>query len=218
MPLDTEDKIQLAIAYAIRISILFAIITSIFNKDWLIVFTSSLILVLTFLPSFLEKNLKIYFPIEIELIILLFIYGTLYLGNVHAYYELYWWWDLFLHGVAGVMLGAAGFLLVYTLNKEKRVKVNLSPAFVALFACAFAISIGAIWEIFEFTMDVSFGFNLQRSGLVDTMWDIIVDTFAAMIISAAGYMYMKKGNFFILGGVIRRFVKKNPRLFRNEVN
>lgn len=61
----------------------------------------------------------------------------------------------------------------------------------------FALGVGALWEIFEFTMDSLFGMNMQKpmlgdpSGLTDTMWDLIVDATGALVISVLGWRYLK---------------------------
>ncbi len=90
----------------------------------------------------------------------------------------------------------------------------MKPGFVALFSFLFAVATGAIWEIFEYGMDTLFGLNMQKSGLVDTMWDLIVDTLGASIISLLGYVYMRRGTGSFLERWIGKFVAGNPRLFR----
>ncbi|MFT5142204.1 MAG: hypothetical protein ACI80V_001748 [Rhodothermales bacterium] len=90
----------------------------------------------------------------------------------------------------------------------------MSPEFVALFAFMFSVGCGALWEIFEFGMDATFEMNMQKSGLVDTMWDLIVDAIGAGAIAVMGYRYlMTAGNTSFLEKWIASFVKANPRLF-----
>ena len=96
-----------------------------------------------------------------------------------------------LHTLSGAIIGAIGFSLVYMLNEKDRVAMKLSPVFVAIFSFGFALSIGTLWEIFEFLMDSLFGFDMQKSGLIDTMWDLIVDALGALVISVLGYLYLK---------------------------
>ena len=87
---------------------------------------------------------------------------------------------------------------------------------MAVFALAFSVAIGAVWEIFEFAMDSIFGLNMQKSGLVDTMWDLIVDTLGATVIAAMGFGYLRTGKDSFLERWIARFVETNPRLFRRN--
>jgi uncharacterized membrane protein YjdF len=110
--------------------------------------------------------------------------------------------------------------MVYILNESERVELHMTTGFIAVFAFTFAISIGTIWEVFEFAMDQVAGTNMQKemfndsSGLSDTMWDIIVNAFGALFISLIGYLYLKGNKGFFLRRWIRKFIAKNPRLFR----
>jgi uncharacterized membrane protein YjdF len=127
-----------------------------------------------------------------------------------------------LHASSGLLLGIVGFLLIYVLNENERVDVHMRPRFVALFAFLFAVAVGAIWEIFEFSMDSAFGTTMQKpmlgdaSGLTDTMWDLGVDTVGAFLISALGWWYMKRKTRSFIEVWIRRFIDRNPRLFRED--
>ena len=53
---------------------------------------------------------------------------------------------------------------------------------MALFSFCFAITMGTIWEIYEFGLDQVFGLYMQRSGIVDTMTDLMVDTVGAFFV------------------------------------
>ncbi|MCA1733512.1 MAG: hypothetical protein LC732_07910, partial [Acidobacteria bacterium] len=111
-------------------------------------------------------------------------------GNVRGFYERFWWWDLVLHAASGFLLGIFGFLLVWVLNQKEDVELHMNPGFIALFAFMFSVGLGAVWEIFEFLMDVAFRLGMQN-GLVDTMGDLIVDVVGAAIIAVLGWGYLK---------------------------
>lgn len=176
------------------------------------------ILVITFLPLLLPTRYKVQVPYEFESLAILFICLALFFGEVLDFYNRYWWWDLFLHAWSGFLLGITGFVLVYVLNENENINFDLSPGFIALFACMFAISMGAIWEIFEYFMDEAFGMNMQKSGLQDTMWDLIVDTIGAVVIAVLGYGYLQTHETdSFLERWIDRFVESNPRLFRKQL-
>ena len=108
-----------------------------------------------------------------------------------------------LHTFSGAMLGALGFSLVGILNDEPRVHINLSPFFVAFFAFCFAVAMGAIWEIYEFTVDGLLQLNMQkymlengtalvgRAALMDTMEDLIVDAVGALTVTVLGYVLLR---------------------------
>ena len=176
------------------------------------------ILLITWLPTLLGKHFKVTIPYEFESLAVVFVYMALFLGEVQGYYTRFWWWDAVLHTGSGFLLGLLGFLLVYVLNERDDIDLQLHANFVALFAFMFAMGMGTIWEIFEFAMDQSFGMNMQKSGLIDTMWDLIVDGLGALTIAILGWGFLKKnaGSSF-LERWIDKFIDKNPRIFRKDI-
>ena len=215
--LDKADKIQLMISYFLQAIILATAIFSLVRGKWLNGALALGILLLTILPAIVRRNYKVFLPVEFDLITVIFVFLAVFLGEWHSYYAKFWWWDTVLHTSSGFLLGIAGFLLVHILNEESKINLKMKPGFVALFAFAFALAFGAFWEIFEFVMDGLFGFNMQKNGLVDTMWDLIVDGVGALIISILGYLYIRKNRkVLLMDRMIKRFVDKNPQLFRKR--
>jgi len=213
LKLNTQ-KIQLVFSWVIRAFILLAITGAAINQRWYILFISSLALMLTFLPATIEKRFKVYLPAEFEIIITLFIYSSLLLGEVHRYYTLYWWWDILLHTVSSLVIGFIGFILLFIMFEEK--KITGKPITIAIFAFCFALAIGALWEIFEFSMDQTLGLNMQKSGLIDTMWDLIVDAAGALFTSLIGFIYLKGGKTRIFNKLLTRFESENPNIFKRN--
>ncbi|MEX2575878.1 MAG: hypothetical protein WD382_04425, partial [Halofilum sp. (in: g-proteobacteria)] len=149
--------------------------------QWFAAFVTTGIVLLTLFPVLLARRFDVFVPAEFSLLAIVFVFASLYLGEVHDYYARYWWWDIVLHAASGFLLGIVGFLLVHVMNEMTDVGMHMKPGFVAFFAFLFAVGVGALWEIFEFGMDQLFGMNMQKgmlgdpSGLTDTMWDLIVD-------------------------------------------
>ena len=211
------------LAYALQTILIIGLIAEIWSQQWFNAVITTGIILLTFSPVLLEKKFHVYIPPEFVLLSITFVFASLFLGEVHGYYTRFWWWDIALHTGSGVLLGIVGFLLVYVLNETEKIGVYLKPGFVAFFAFLFAIGVGALWEIFEFSMDSIFGMDMQKemlgdpSGLTDTMWDLIVDTLGALVISVLGYGYLKTAkNESFLERWISRFIRGNPRLFRRK--
>lgn len=193
---------------------------AVWERQWLTAAITAGIIVITLIPLVMARRLRVYIPAEFELLAIVFIFASLFLGEIHGYYTRFWWWDVALHAGSGLLLGIVGFLLVYILNETENIEFHMKPGFVALFAFLFAIGIGVLWEIFEYGMDRTFGMNMQKemlgdpSGLTDTMWDLIVDTVGAFVISILGYGYLKspiKESF--LERWIKAFIERNPRFF-----
>ena len=164
----------------------------------------------TFLPLLLGRRFQVSIPHEFEVLAVVFIYASLFLGEVHGYYLRFWWWDLVLHTGSGFLLGVLGFLLVYVMNEKKEIELDLKPGFI---------------EVFEFFMDRIFGTVMQKpmlgdySGLTDTMYDLIVDGVGALIIAAMSYGYVRTaGSDSFLERWIDKFIDRNPRLFQQQDN
>jgi hypothetical protein len=166
---------------------------SFFYRDWIYIFVSFVMLVLLVYPSKIEEKFGVSFSSWLSLAILLFTYACLFLGEMNKFYIKFWWWDIMLHSFSAVIIGLLGFSVVYFLNSEAE-HSNLSPLFVAIFGFSFSIMIGVLWEIFEFLADYFLGFNMQKSGVVDTMTDLIVNGLGALVVSCWGYLSLK-GNF-----------------------
>ncbi|MDR9501097.1 MAG: hypothetical protein RI601_04825 [Desulfurivibrionaceae bacterium] len=186
---------------------------------WLSMFLVTLIIAALFAPILFRKNLAVDIPVEFHFTAVIFMTASLYLGEVQSFYERFWWWDITLHATAGLLMGIAGFLLVYLLNESSRVELHMTPGFISLFAFSFAVTIGTLWEIFEFAMDQLAGMNMQKpmlgdySGLTDTMWDIIVNAIGAFIITFTGWRYLNRKEIFFIKKWIRAFIHKNPSWF-----
>ena len=80
------------------------------------------------------------------------------------------------------------------------------------------MTVGATWEIFEFTMDAGLGMNMQKSGLSDTMGDLILNAFGGLIASVTGYLYLRESSAGLLGRGLSQFIKVNGRLYRKYKN
>nr|WP_319250577.1 hypothetical protein [uncultured Celeribacter sp.] len=178
-------------------------------------FTSSFIalgtLGLTLLPMAFAHRFHIYIPRGFMTGIVLFIFATLFLGEVGDFYYRYWWWDVVLHGGSAIGFGLIGFVAIFMLFQGDRYAAP--PWAIGLFAFCFAMSIGAIWEIFEYTMDQTFGTNMQKSGLQDTMWDLIVDACGGLVGAVSGAIYVAFDRDTPFAGTIRDFITRNKRLF-----
>lgn len=207
-------NIHKRLTLTLQAMLLVGVILSAVQGRWLTVLVTSAIIAITFLPLVLGRRFAVQIPPEFEALTVVFVYASLFLGEVRGYYVRFWWWDAVLHIGSGFLLGIFGFLLVYVLNERTDIDLHMRPRFVAFFAFMFAVGMGALWEIFEFAMDQVFGLNMQKSGLVDTMWDLIVDSIGAILIALLGWSYLRTaGAKSFLERWIANFIRENPRLF-----
>ena len=145
------------------------LIAQVFNQNYENVLLCVLTLVLFMLPSAFEKRLHIDLPDTLEIIILLFIYAAEILGEIRDFYIDFPFWDTMLHTMNGFLCAAIGFALVDILNREERVSLHLSPFFMAVVAFCFSMTIGVLWEFFEFSMDQFVLFDMQKDTVVNTI-------------------------------------------------
>ena len=169
-----------------------------------------------FLPGIISRKISIQIPNGMHIMFAIFLFCAIYLGEVRSFFYHVKHWDVLMHAIGSGMLGALGFSFVTLLNKSGNVPVNLSPLFVALFAFCFSITLGVLWEIYEFIFDGVFGLNMQkfsladgypligRAALMNTMKDLIVDVFGALCISIIGYVSLK----YKKGWVEKMLIKK----------
>ncbi|MBZ0111332.1 MAG: hypothetical protein K8J08_02620 [Thermoanaerobaculia bacterium] len=196
------------------------LILLLFERLWMSSVWLLTIMTITAAPAILGRRLEVRIPAEYHVMAILFVFAALFLGEYRNYYARFWWWDIGLHATSGLLLGLIGFLLVYLLNENRRIDVQMRPVFVALFAFVFAVAGGAVWEIFEFSMDQVVGTTMQKpmfddpSGLTDTMWDLIVDVLGAGVISFFGWWNLKHDARSFVEIWTEKFIERNPQLFR----
>lgn len=174
------------------------------DADYVLMIVQCLLgIVVLHVPGMLSKRLKFDVPHRLYILYILFLYCAIFLGEVRNFYYVIPYWDVILHGFSSVMTGLFGFMVVSILNQSTRAAVHLSPFFTALFAFCFAVTVGGVWEIYEFVFDGMLGMNMQkflledgtaligRTALADTMEDILVDCAGALIASVYGFLSLK---------------------------
>ncbi|MPS70499.1 MAG: hypothetical protein E2586_18625 [Novosphingobium sp.] len=210
---------QALVTYAMLAVMAFELATLLWTGRWPHAVLVLGLMAIIGLPVFHRRGVIALVPVEIQVCAVIFIFATLFLGEVRDFYIRIWWWDLVLHTSSGVLLGLLGFLMLYLLNESETVGFALRPVFLAFFAFCFSVALGALWEIFEFAMDQIFGMNMQKpmlndpSGLTDTMWDLIVDTTGALFASLAGLLYLLRARKEGRKDWLQRFVERYPRVF-----
>ena len=197
---------------AIRLFLVGALVFSASSRQWSVAFVSVWTLLISYVPTVLSRRLGVQLPVQLLALITLFVFATLFLGEVWDFYERYWWWDVALHGGSAMAFGLMGVIFVLLLFEGDRYAAP--PLAMSVIAFCVAISIGAAWEVFEFLMDQIFGLNMQKSGLLDTMWDMIVDMVGAFIGATIGYFYLKGQEVGGSASIIKEFIRLNRELFK----
>jgi hypothetical protein len=209
-PLGHADKIQLTISYLLKAIVVFTIIMSIVEFNPFLMASSLVILVFSAMPALVERTFRITLPVEVDLTLTAFVFAHFMLGEFSDYYNRFWFFDLILHSSSGILIGLVGFVIMYFFLYSSRVTAN--PLLVSVLCVSFSLAAGALWEIFEFGMDQLFGFNMQKSGNVDTMSDLIVDFLGACIVGFGVYRYLTRDEDGLVKLMINRFIQYNMKL------
>ena len=164
-----------AVYVALRLIVLAELVMSIIRGEYESAFICLLVLALFILPFFIQQNFGIQLPSVLEIIILLFIFAAEILGELECYFINYPNWDSMLHTTTGFLCAATGFALIDILNRNSRIKFQLSPVYVALAAFCFSMTVGVLWEFFEFGMDRVFHLDMQKDTVVQSITSVMLD-------------------------------------------
>lgn len=166
---DKNKKSTLIIYILLRFLVIVSMVLQIFHGNWANVFLCILTLILFTIPYFVDKKLHISLPNTLEIIILLFIFSAEILGEIQNFYGLFKHWDTILHTINGFLCAAIGFSLIDILNRSEKLPVSLSPIFVALVAFCFSMTIGVLWEFFEYGGDCLVRTDMQKDKIVTSI-------------------------------------------------
>jgi hypothetical protein len=156
--------------------VLAAMVYSAVQGEYENVFICILVLFLFLLPSLLQKGLGIAFPSGFQILILVHIFACEILGELACYYVRFPHWDTVTHTVWGFLCAAIGYSLVDILNREDSTHFHLSPAFLAIVAFCFSMTIGVLWEFFEFSMDRLLGMDMQKDTVITSFTSVMLDS------------------------------------------
>lgn len=170
-----RQPVVFAVYLVLRLIVLGTLVSSVIRGEYESAFICLLVLVLFVLPFFIQQNFGIELPSTLEIIILLFIFAAEILGELECYFITYPHWDSMLHTTTGFLCAATGFALIDILNRNSRIKFELSPIYVALAAFCFSMTVGVLWEFFEFGMDRLFHMDMQKDTVVQSITSVMLD-------------------------------------------
>ena len=169
------NKRTLTVYLVLRALVIAVMVRAFFRGAYENMFMCGLTLVLMILPSILTKKLKIYLPSALEIVILCFIFAAEILGEISSFYINVPHWDTMLHTINGFLCAAVGFALVDLFNRDERFTFKLSPLFLAVVAFCFSMTIGVLWEFFEFSADQFFATDMQKDTIVHQINTVELD-------------------------------------------
>lgn len=167
------NKIAFAVYIVLRLAVILVIIRCIVDKRYESLFTAGLCLVLFLIPPFVEKNFKLELPTVLETLAFIFIFCAEIFGEIGGFYQKYAFWDTMLHATNGFIFAAFGFCLIDIINQNPKIKFTMSPIYVALTAFCFSMTIGVLWEFFEFSSDMLFMNDMQKDRIITSFTSVM---------------------------------------------
>ena len=171
-----EHRNSFIVFYVLRVLVLVSLVRQIMLRNYEGAFFCILTIGLLYVPSWIQVKLHIELPPALEITILCFIFAAEILGEVNAFYVNVPHWDTMLHTLNGFLAAAVGFSMVLLLNDDERLAFDLSPFFLALVAFCFSMTIGVLWEFFEFGMDYFFHTDMQKDTIIHNLYTVALDT------------------------------------------
>ncbi|RDB70434.1 hypothetical protein [Eggerthella sinensis] len=170
-----KSKGSFAVYVVLRLIVMACAVTALVFGNYESFFLCLLTLVLFLVPPFIEVNFSITIPETLEVVIALFIFAAEILGELFHFYTIFPFWDTLLHTFNGFLAAAIGLALVSILNRSERIAFSLSPFFCVVVAFCFSMTIGVLWEFFEFGMDAAFGLDMQKDTVVTSISSTLLD-------------------------------------------
>ena len=170
-----EHKSSFIVYFTLRLLVIIMLVLQLLNRNYENAFLCVLTLLLLVMPSLIQITFRVELPTTLEIIILVFIFAAEILGEISEFYLMFPFWDTVLHTLNGFLAAAIGFSMVDLLNRSERTKFNLSPSFMAIVAFCFSMTIGVVWEFFEFGMDQIAGYDMQKDTVLHTIRSVTLD-------------------------------------------
>lgn len=171
----TANKKLISVYVIFRSIAVFMLINQFIMHRWGNAFILVLTLVLFMIPQLIERFFNIEFPNLLELIIIAFIFSSTILGELSDFYGYFKMWDTALHTLNGFLAAGVGFSLVYLLNKNTE-GMRLSPLFLAIVTFSFSMTVGVLWEFFEYSADRWMGLDMQKDRTVQQLNSVSIGT------------------------------------------
>jgi len=169
----TENRNTFLVYAGMRLLVIVIMVLQALNRNYQNVFLCFLTLLLMLLPSVAQAAFKVELPSTLEIILLCFIFAAEILGEISSFYLRFSHWDTILHTLNGFLCAGVGFSLVDTLNRQRRMKFELSPIFLVITAFCFSMTIGVLWEMFEYGMDMMFALDMQKDTIVSSIYSTL---------------------------------------------
>ena len=200
----SEERKRFILFWSIRILLIILIINELYSTPTRAAFQIfySIFFLLSFAPSILKRTLSISLPLPFELLYLISLFSTVLGEKIFS--------GILVQFVLGIFFGIIGFLLMYTLYQNSRMKS--STMLITLFSFSFAVSTGAVWLVFLFILSQLGIWSNLINGTTISM-GLLFTILGAGIVSSLEFIYLRFGEGKVFQIIINAFIRKNPKLF-----
>ncbi len=181
-------SVTAVLSWCMKLAMLGLIPVELYRGEYLFGFAIVLVLGVSLIPSIVQRSYRITLPFELDLLVTLMTFLHAFMGEGLGFYSRYWLFDNILHLFGSGVSALLAFIITFSLHYTG--KLRLTYPLIGLFTVTFAMAIGGMWEILEYSVDTLFGKTTQH-GLADTMSDLIYDLIGGVISGTFGMLYVR---------------------------
>jgi len=203
-------------------NILLLVITlyALYSHSYSMAFAGMLMLLVSLMPFYFKAAHNVYIPAVFMYGAVVFIFSSVFLGQFGGLYDRWHWYDAFLHFISALALGLAGFLLLFVYYVHNKLK--LPKGIILFFSFFFCLGVGALWEIIEYGIDLTFGTNMQVNSLDDTMTDLLIGGLGAFVSITMCSIYMSRKSVPVIDNVVNaiteEIIEENKEMAKTTTN
>ncbi len=169
-----ENRVTFLVFVCLWLSTLAVLLHGAFTGRWDRVFTGVLCLLLFLVPPFVERGFSLQLPAALEISAYLFVFCAGVLGEIGDFYQRFALWDAMLHAANGFLFAGFGFCLFSLFEKKRKVRTLPSPAYQSFTAFCFSMTVGVLWELFEFSADAFLHTDMQKDSYRTGVHSVLV--------------------------------------------
>lgn len=170
-----KSRETIIVYFILRLLVITCMVAQAMHGNWNNVFLCGLTLVMFTVPTLITNKLEVELPSFLEITVYLFIFAAEILGEIQNFYGIFKHWDTMLHTLNGFLCAAVGFSLIDIINRDERIRIKMSPLFLSLVAFCFSMTIGVMWEFFEFAADRYFLLDMQKDRVVQVISSVEIN-------------------------------------------
>lgn len=151
-------------------------------------------LLVTFVPAFVDWDAHV--TMDSGLVLWLTVAALFHAAGTLGPYH-WWWWDRVAHALTASVVAAAGYAVARALDVENR-HLRLPAALLFCYLLLFTMTVGMLWELFEFGVRylahvAGIAPPLVQQSVVDTLKDLFFDGVGGVVVAAVATAYLERG-------------------------